>query len=219
MNALINEYPLVFLPSLAVQHGLNEAIVIQQIHYWSNKLKPHDDGLVWVYNTIPEWKKQFPFWSERTIFSILKKLRESGVLIAESKSNNLWDRTLYYRIDYEKLGHTISQPLQDGDRKLCKNTIYTETTREYKADSKPTSLEIPNCIDKIDWEDFLAMRKKIGKPMTDRAMKILFNKLLKMKEKGIDISVAIQNSILNSWADVYEPKVQTQQNSMERRVL
>jgi DNA polymerase III gamma/tau subunit len=131
MSKLINEYPLVFLPSLACEYGLNEAIVIQQIHYWSDKVKPSQDGFVWVYNTIPEWKKQFPFWSERTIFSILKKLKELEILFAEKKNENSWNHTLYYRINYEKLGHTISQPLQDRSRKVCENTVNTETTREY----------------------------------------------------------------------------------------
>ena len=131
MNVLIDEYPLVVLPTLACQYGLNEAIVIQQIHYWSQKNKPSEDGFVWVYNSIPEWKKQFPFWSQRTIFTILKKLRESGMLFAERKSNNPWDQTLYYRINYEKFGMTISQPLQDRSSKVCKITVNTETTREY----------------------------------------------------------------------------------------
>jgi hypothetical protein len=130
-NLLINEYPLLVLPSLAVKYGLNEAIVIQQIQYWSRKLDVADDGFSWVYNTIPEWKKQFPFWSERTIFSILKGLREDGILIAEKRSKSPWDHTLYYRLNYEILEHTISQSLQDRERKVCDNTVNTETTREY----------------------------------------------------------------------------------------
>jgi hypothetical protein len=130
-NLLINEYPLLVLPSLAVKYGLNEAIVIQQIQYWSRKLDVADDGFSWVYNTIPEWKKQFPFWSERTIFSILKGLREDGILIAEKRSKSPWDHTLYYRLNYEILEHTISQSLQDRPRKSCDNTVNTETTREY----------------------------------------------------------------------------------------
>ena len=131
MSKLINEYPLVFLPTLACEYGLNEAIVIQQIHYWSDKVKPSQDGFVWVYNTIPEWKKQFPFWSERTIFSILKKLKELEILFAEKKNENSWNHTLYYRINYEKLDHTISQHLQDRSRKVCENTVNTETNKEY----------------------------------------------------------------------------------------
>jgi hypothetical protein len=134
MNVLIDEYPLVVLPTLAELYGLNEAIVIQQVHYWCNKAKTYDDGYTWVYNSIPEWKKQFPFWSERTIFSILKRLREDGLLIAERKSENHWDQTLYYRPNYSMLRSSISQPLQDRLDKPCKITLNTETTRDYFAE-------------------------------------------------------------------------------------
>ena len=131
MYALIDEYPLVFLPTLACQYGLNEAIVIQQIHYWQRKNKPMEDGYTWVYNSIPEWKKQFPFWSERTIFSILKRLRDINVLIAERKSDNPWNQTLYYRLNEEIFDAPILQPLRDRPRKSCDITVNTETTREY----------------------------------------------------------------------------------------
>lgn len=130
-NLLINEPPLQVLPSLAVKIGLGEAIIVQQIHYWSQRAKVLDDGFTWVYNTIPEWNKQFPFWSERTIFSMLKKLREAGILIAERKSDNPWNQTLYYRLNYEKLDFPISQHLQDRPRKSCGITVNTETTKEH----------------------------------------------------------------------------------------
>jgi hypothetical protein len=126
---LIDDYPLVFLPTLAVIYGLNDAIVIQQIHYWSQKNKPSEDGFVWVYNTIPGWNKQFPFWSEKTIFSILKRLRDREVLIAEKKDENPWNHTLYYRLDYTKFGLSTSQELPDRSRKVYENTVNTETTR------------------------------------------------------------------------------------------
>lgn len=128
---LIDDYPLVFLPMLAIRYGLNDAIVIQQIHYWSQKNKPFEDGFTWVYNTIPEWQKQFPFWSEKTIFNILKRLKEAGVLFAEKKDNNPLNHTLYYRLDYEKFGNAISQDLPDRTSKVYDNTINTETTKNY----------------------------------------------------------------------------------------
>ena len=38
---LIDEPPLQVLPSLALKIGLNEAIILQQVHYWLNpKLNP-----------------------------------------------------------------------------------------------------------------------------------------------------------------------------------
>jgi hypothetical protein len=57
---LINEAPLMIVPSLAVEIGLNEAVVLQQIHYWLNISKHKIKGKKWVYNTYEDWQKQFP---------------------------------------------------------------------------------------------------------------------------------------------------------------
>jgi hypothetical protein len=94
-----------------------------------------------------------------------------------------------------------------------------EAERETETKKKPVSLELPDWLDVSDWKDFVAMRNKIGKPMTDRAVKLMLSKLETMKNKGINTSEVLQKSILANWSDVYEPKVQTQQNSMGRRVL
>lgn len=178
---LIDDYPLVFLPMLAIRYGLNEAIVIQQIHYWTQKSKVYPDGFEWVYNTIPEWKQQFPFWSERTIFSILKKLRDAEVLFAEKKDNNPLNHTLYYRLDYTKFGSLMSQELQDRSRKVCKNTINTETTKNYSV-----SFE-------VFWK---AYPKKIAKGNAEKAWE-----KVKPDEKLVaDIIAAIAKQKIN-WTD------------------
>lgn len=92
----------------------------------------------------------------------------------------------------------------------CLQVAIPETEREgeRETEKKSVSLEIPDWLDANDWKDFVAMRKKLGKPMTDRAAKIIVSKLEKMKVKGINPSIPLQNSIVNSWQDVYEPKVQ-----------
>ena len=53
--------------------------------------------------------------------------------------------------------------------------------------------------------DFLKMRKKIKKPATEKAIELLLNKLEKIdnEEKAIKM---LEQSILNNWQDVYEPK-------------
>jgi hypothetical protein len=94
-----------------------------------------------------------------------------------------------------------------------------ETERETEIEKKSVSLELPEWLNKTDWNDFVEMRKKLKKPMTDRAVKLMLSKLETMKNKGINTSEVLQKSILANWSDVYEPKVQTQQNSMGRRVL
>jgi len=94
-----------------------------------------------------------------------------------------------------------------------------EREGERETEEKSIALEIPNWIDVNDWKDFLAMRKAIRKPMTPRAIKMMFSKLEQMKKKGIDVSQVLQRSILNNWSDVYEPKVQAVQTTMERRAI
>ena len=37
-NLLIDDYPILVLPKLANEIGLNEAIVLQQMHYWLKKV-------------------------------------------------------------------------------------------------------------------------------------------------------------------------------------
>lgn len=108
---LIDEPPLQVLPSLAVAVGLNEALILQQVHYWIGQKKQTPDknretfrsGEWWVYNSVPEWNEQFKFWGDNTIRRALSSLRQQGLLIAEQLSEDPRDKTLWYRIDYEKL--------------------------------------------------------------------------------------------------------------------
>ena len=62
---LFDEYPLVVNPQLAKLIGLNEAIVLQQVHYWVTINEAGErnfqDGHTWTYNTLKEWHEQFPF--------------------------------------------------------------------------------------------------------------------------------------------------------------
>lgn len=83
----------------------------------------------------------------------------------------------------------------------------TEGERETE---KKAEIQIPDWLPFDDWNDFVAMRKQIKKPMTDRAKSIVLGKLEEMKNRGIDISIVLQNSIANNWQNIYEPKVQHQ---------
>jgi|GEM_PF-2338367 len=88
---LLDEHPLILLPSLAVAIGLNAAVAVQQVHYWlkttevdKEKQKSHFfEDRWWVYNKWSEWKIQFPFWSESTIERIFAGLSTRGVFICQ----------------------------------------------------------------------------------------------------------------------------------------
>jgi hypothetical protein len=101
---LIAEEPLQVLPSLAVAVGLNEAIILQQMHYWLKRSEHIMEGQHWIYNTYIQWRQQFPFWGLNTIKRAVSQLEKLGILISTSRFNrNPIDKTKWYRIDYQHL--------------------------------------------------------------------------------------------------------------------
>jgi len=102
-NYLVNEYPLVLMPTLAKHIGLNEAILLQQINYWLSKKKHFYDGQYWTYNTHKEWLKQFPFFSESTLRRTIKNLEDNKILISNKYNKSSYDQTKWYTIDFNVL--------------------------------------------------------------------------------------------------------------------
>lgn len=105
---LINEPPLTFQPSLAKALGLDEAIVIQQLHYWlsnpKNEGRIDESGEKWVYNTYAEWQEDnFPFWSEDKIQRVFLSLEKQGVVISAQLDAKKRDMRKFYRINYDVL--------------------------------------------------------------------------------------------------------------------
>lgn len=141
---LFDESPLVVQPGLAKKIGLNEAIVLQQIHYWlqGNKSGKEIDGARWIYNSLADWQEQFPFWSESTIYRTLQSLEEKMLLKTGNYNQRRGDRTKWYTIAYDELhflemGGDRNSVFQDGTANLqnetpsCQNgTTLPETTHE-----------------------------------------------------------------------------------------
>src|SRR5579862_8779191 len=98
---LINEPPLQVLPTLARRIGLNEAIVLQQVHYWLNPQfnKNFFEERYWVHNTFTQWQQQFSFWSKKTIKRTIGDLEDSKLLISFVTSN--FKKTKYYTLNYD----------------------------------------------------------------------------------------------------------------------
>ena len=100
---LIDEPPLQVLPSLATKIGLNEAIVLQQFHYWLQRSNNIKDGYKWIYNSYKGWNEQFPFFGKNTLIRTIKSLEKQGLLITANYNKAGFDKTTWYRIDYDKL--------------------------------------------------------------------------------------------------------------------
>lgn len=153
---LLDSQPLIIIPELATKIGLNEAIVLQQLHYWleinRQTKKNYRNGYYWVYNTYEEWQKQFPWWSIITIKRIFASLekpnkkKDYGSLVVSDNHNRLGiDRTKWYRIDYKELESLVAQPKYQNDTSIvsiCSDARYqydTTITRDYTETTTETT--------------------------------------------------------------------------------
>lgn len=136
---LIDEPPLQVLPSLARELGLNEAIMLQQIHYWLIKSSHEFEGVKWFYKTLEDWQTEFPFWSTMTIRRTLTNLEKQKVIRIGNFNKKKFDKTKWYTIEYQCVNRRCVQ----NEQTMCSNRTdgcvqfeqnytreYTETTTE-----------------------------------------------------------------------------------------
>ena len=145
---LFDEQPLVVDKQLATLIGLNEAMVLQQIHYWveiNKKVnKNFHEGQYWTYNSIEEWHKEFPFWSESTVKRTLTKLRERNLLITDNFNKQRRDRTLWYTINYDELQKIADKVEKEEGAKEFQNE---ERTKEDSEESTGTETKDESIIE------------------------------------------------------------------------
>ncbi|WP_445346211.1 hypothetical protein [Acinetobacter bohemicus] len=116
---LINESPLQVQPSLAMAIGLNEAIFLQQLHYWMGVSRHHHDGKKWVYNTYSDWLLQLKYLSLPTLKRTIKSLKDRGLLSVERFDKLRSNQVNYYAINYDVLAiieANISQAIDSIDQ-------------------------------------------------------------------------------------------------------
>ena len=103
MSLLMPSRPIVISPDLAYRIGLNEAIALQQVHYWLKETTSgvEHEGARWIYNTTEQWLEQFPFWSESTLKRTFTSLKKLGLLLIEQLNKAQRDMTNFYTINYE----------------------------------------------------------------------------------------------------------------------
>jgi len=101
--------PIIIPKKLACVVGLNEAIVLQQMHLWLKSDKSHKhNGKNWICSTYEDLQKKFPFWSLSTIKRIIRKLEKNQILISNNFNQSKTDRTKWYTIDYDKFDSLLN---------------------------------------------------------------------------------------------------------------
>lgn len=144
---LLDESPLLILPSLATEIGLNESVMLQQMHYWLLKSNKYFDGKAWFYKTLEEWEKEFPFWSQSTIRRVIGSLEKMNLILVGNFNQKKFDKTKWYTINYER----VNSPCVQNEQTYCSDwteaCVQNEQTYTIEYTENTTENNINNSTD------------------------------------------------------------------------
>lgn len=87
--------------------GMLQAQILTQVDYWTDRTSNTYDGHKWVYNSINDWHKQFYWVALSTLKRAFAELEKQGLLVTGNFNKVKYDRTKWYRVDYDKLDKLI----------------------------------------------------------------------------------------------------------------
>lgn len=129
-------HPQIVIPELAVQIGLYEAVVLQQLHYWITETTSgiEYEGRRWIYNTLSNWHLQFPYLSLSTLKRVFTHLRTAGLIEVKQLNKHLHDRTNFYSINYQhkilKAEDEGKNVAGEGEKSKTKISTFDESKQE-----------------------------------------------------------------------------------------
>ena len=187
-NLLLDERPLIVLPSLAAGlQSLDEAVILQQIHYWIEKKQNYRDGRYWVYNSMGNWMQQFPWIKSRTTLTrYFNNLEKKGLLITGNYNKAGFDKTKWYTIDYSALSdfeQRLYRTCTTSDQNLVNGTYRTCTTNTIDYQENTTQTTTP-----ASWP---AGQSNVVSHQSDDGSKVLRN-----TPEGM-------NEVFNSWTNAW----------------
>lgn len=172
----------------------------------------------WSQTRLSErWK-----WSRKKTRSWLKELEKDERIIikGDSKTSVITICNYSKYQDKEPTECTAEDTVECTAEEPQRNRRgYTnKNEKKKKKEKKEDEKTLPDFITEKDWNDFREMRIRIKQPMTENAEVRMIDRLTKFHKSGYDVSAIINNSIINNWKDVFEPKHQAKPNTDKRKV-
>ncbi|WGV29185.1 hypothetical protein [Halotia branconii] len=99
------ESPLLVPPLLAAEIGLEEAVILQQIHYYC-QISKHikRDGRRWFWKTLKDWGQTLPFLKVSAIRRAIANLRDNFKLIDVCRhSEKTWYQANWFTVNVENV--------------------------------------------------------------------------------------------------------------------
>jgi len=98
---IINEASLDLLPTLAQEHGVKSALILQHLKDCldTDAQAIQVEGQVWIRKTYEEWQEKLPFLSIETIKRSIYSLEEKNVILSSKMKNRKFDQGKWYTIN------------------------------------------------------------------------------------------------------------------------
>ena len=158
--------------------------------------------------------------SKNTLLKCLNELEEKGYIkrIKEKGENNKYYINSSIKIDTStsikiNTSEDITSIKNDtrGSIKIDTLEVLNTSNKKEKENKKSNIDKIIEAYTKNDLlveaiRDFIKMRSTIKKPLTDRALKGILNKLDTFATNDLDKVEILENSIMNCWQGVFELK-------------
>ena len=221
--------------NLAEKYGVDEAIMLNHLFFWimhnEANNKNYYDGHYWTFNSIAAFEKLFPYWTKKQIERVLKSLEKNELIITGNYNKSTYDRTKWYSIPENiineiKTGTNKMEKCilpneemdlpneENGFTKMVEPIPYINTDNKTQIENKKekgginaiiasytTNRELIDCI-----KDFIKMRAAKKKPVTDRALKMLFKELDRLESTDERKIKVLEQSIMNCWQGVFPLK-------------
>ncbi len=129
-----------FSVQLAIECGINAAIVFNHLHYWINHNRivgtAQADGKTWTYQSRLTMQEYLPYLTEKEVRGAIDKLVEYGYVIKGKFNKNKFDQTTWYSLpDSEpcKPERDDSNILYESDEKANALDLRVRSTESERA--------------------------------------------------------------------------------------
>lgn len=150
--------------------------------------------------------------SRRSVITHINALEADGLIKIthrKQKNDKLNSSNVYELIlnSGENFAPPSEKSTPGGSENISPITYHSlDPINEPKKISKKNKINFDNLPDYINEDllrDYVEMRKQIKKPMTQKAVTILINKLNTLVMDGYDANERLETAILNNWKSVY----------------
>lgn len=162
--------------------------------------------------------------SEETVTGLVDELRRRGVF-STTRAGVIYNRRLRKDADIsakraragakgaevtnQKTNVNLDLPQQNSGKRSSKGPAPEARSQSHKRkEDKPPSREgLPDWLPTTEWDDFLRMRVRIKKPMTELAMARAITELERLRGEGQDAAGVLRQSVDHCWLGLFPVKV------------